>query len=73
MSDYGEFCKEQREHKQALRRHWHECPHCKEKFGTGTLTAPGHGCKHSKKPWHPKWKAPGDQGDDQRAVEAEAA
>lgn len=62
MSDYGDFCREQRQERQSLRMHWHECPHCAVRFGTGTLVAPGKTCRHD------GWKAPGKKGDDYRAA-----
>ena len=62
MSDYGDFCREQRQSKQRLRAHWHECPTCAISFGTGTSVAPGGNCRNC------GWRAPGDRGDDARAA-----
>ena len=50
------------------RQFWIECPHCKERFGTGTKVAPGARCRHSRQKWHPEWIAPGNRGDDWRAA-----
>lgn len=63
MSDYGDFCREQRQARSRLRFHWHECPHCAVLFGTGTSVAPGRTCRR-----HPDWRAPGEVGDDERAA-----
>ena len=64
MSDYGDFCREQRIERQERRRFWHECPTCKISYGTGTSVAPGGNCRNC------GWKAPGSPGDDRRSVEA---
>lgn len=62
MSDYGDFCREQREWRRARRDHWHGCPHCAETFGEAKLIPPGGTCPHH------GWKAPGQPGDDVRAA-----
>lgn len=62
MSEYGDFCREQRQWKQSLRMHWHECPNCAVRFGTGTSVAPGTKCRNC------DWVAPGERGDDVRKV-----
>lgn len=64
MSDMGDFWRDVSAGKQARRQYWHECPGCKVRFGTGTKVAPGCRCKHC------RWLAPGNRGDDARAVEA---
>lgn len=63
MSDYGDFCRDQRQSRQRLRMHWHECPTCAVAFGTGTSVAPGRKCRNC------GWTAPGEKGDDQRAAD----
>jgi len=42
--------------------HWHECPFCAIRYGTGTSVAPGRTCRNC------GWEAPGKSGEDQRAV-----
>ena len=64
MSEMGDFYREMRQERSALRRHWHECPHCAVRFGTGTSVAPGGRCRNC------GWQAPGEHGDDRRAVKA---
>lgn len=47
MSDYGDFCREQREFKRATRSQWVECnsPGCQ--FGGNPIkVAPGEACRH---------------------------
>ena len=64
MSEMGDFDREQRRQRSKLRAHWHECPHCAVAFGTGTSVAPGGQCRNC------GWDAPGEAGDDRRAVAA---
>lgn len=68
MSDYGDFCREQRQYKQDLRLKWIECPHCRIEFGTGTKVAPGTLCLR-----HPEWRAPGERGSDRRFAREQGA
>lgn len=63
MSSYGDFCREQRKARQRVRMFWHECPHCAQRFGTGTSVAPGGNCRNC------GWDAPGQPGDDMRAAD----
>jgi len=60
MGDVGDYWNDVREHKRAVRMHWHECPNCERKFGTGTKVAPGCDCRNC------GWRAPGKKGDDHR-------
>lgn len=63
MSDMGDFYREQREERRRLRAHWHECPDCAVRFGTGTSVPPGGTCHNC------GWEAPGERGDDRRAAD----
>ena len=62
MGDLSDYWREAREYKRDLRSNWHECPHCAERYGTGTLTPPGCNCRNC------GWEAPGVRGSDRKAA-----
>jgi len=52
MSESGDFWRAYKDQKRAARRHYHECPTCAERYGTGTKVEPGHRCRNC------GWEAP---------------
>ncbi len=65
MGDVGDFWKDVRDDRRRRRAHWHECPDCSVRYGTGTLVPPGCNCRNC------DWRAPGQRGDDERAAKAQ--
>lgn len=63
MGDVGDYWNDARNYRRARRAHWHECPTCAVRYGTGTLVAPGQKCRNC------DWIAPGQRGDDVHAAE----
>src|SRR5512146_528002 len=58
VSDYGDFCREQRQSKRMARLSWHECPSPGCQFGGNPVKVPPGG-----KCLHCGWQAPGKEGD----------
>tara|TARA_R100000544_G_scaffold34719_3_gene21654 strand:+ start:23353 stop:23715 length:363 start_codon:yes stop_codon:yes gene_type:complete len=64
MGDLGDYWREHREYKRALRMFWPECPTCAVTYGTGTKTPPGEACHNC------GWIAPGERGSDKARAKA---
>lgn len=67
MGDVGDYWREQRNYKRAVRSFWHECPHCAGVYGTGTKVPPGTACRNC------GWVAPGEKGSDKVRAQSKLA